>query len=79
MSLILINQWLRESSLRSRICITVHDSIVLDSPKDEVIEVAKKVKHIMENLGEYNEFYKFLGDMSQSSVKWRLVETMVCF
>ncbi|UAV84410.1 DNA polymerase [Bacillus phage phi18] len=63
MSLILINQWLRESGLRSRICITVHDSIVLDSPKDEVIEVAKKVKHIMENLGEYNEFYKFLGDV----------------
>ena len=63
MSLILINQWLRESGLRSRICITVHDSIVLDCPKDEVLEVAKKVKHIMENLGEYNEFYKFLGDV----------------
>jgi uracil-DNA glycosylase family 4 len=63
MSLIQINKWLRESGKRSRICVTVHDSIVLDCPKDEVIEVAKKVKHIMENLAEYNEFYKFLGDV----------------
>lgn len=62
-SLIQINKWLREENLRSRICITVHDSIVLDCPKDEVLIVAPKVKHIMENLAEYNEFYKFLGDV----------------
>ena len=62
-SLIQINKWLKENGLRSRICVTVHDSIVLDCPKSEVIEVAKKVKHIMENLAEYNEFYKFLGDV----------------
>lgn len=62
-SLIQINKWLRESGLRSRICVTVHDSIVLDCPKDEAIVVAKKVKHIMENLAEYNDFYKFLGDV----------------
>lgn len=63
MSLIVINKWLRETGKRSRICITVHDSIVLDCPKDEVKEVATKVKHIMENLAEYNEFYSFLGDV----------------
>lgn len=62
-SLIQINKWLREENLRSRICITVHDSIVLDCPKDEVMIVAPKVKHIMENLAEYNEFYSFLGDV----------------
>lgn len=62
-SLIQINKWLREEGLRSRICITVHDSIVLDCPKDEVLIVAPKVKHIMENLAEYNEFYSFLGDV----------------
>lgn len=62
-SLIQINKWLREEKLRSRICITVHDSIVLDCPKDEVMIVAPKVKHIMENLAEYNEFYSFLGDV----------------
>ncbi|MMZ60458.1 DNA polymerase I [compost metagenome] len=63
MSLITINRWLKENNMRSRICITVHDSIVLDCPKDEAIVVAKKVKHIMENLAQYNEFYKFLGDV----------------
>lgn len=63
MSLILIDDWLRETGKRSRICITVHDSIVLDMPKDEVIEVSKKVKDIMENLAKYNPFYKFLGDV----------------
>lgn len=63
MSLILINKWLKENRMRSVICITVHDSIVLDCPKDEVMVVAAKVKHIMENLAEYNEFYKFLGDV----------------
>ena len=62
-SLIQINKWLRENNYRSRICVTVHDSIVLDCPKSEVVEVAKKVKHIMENLAEYNEFYNFLGDV----------------
>jgi uracil-DNA glycosylase family 4 len=63
MSLITINRWLKENNMRSKICITVHDSIVLDCPKDEVVVVAKKVKHIMENLAEYNGFYKFLGDV----------------
>lgn len=62
-SLIQINKWLKETGKRSMICVTVHDSIVLDCPKDEAIEVAKKVKHIMENLAEYNEFYKFLGEV----------------
>lgn len=62
-SLIQLNKWLRESGKRSRISVTVHDSIVLDCPKDEVIEVATKAKHIMENLAEYNDFYKFLGDV----------------
>ena len=63
MSLIEINKWLKATGKRSVICITVHDSIVLDCPKDEVVEVARKVKHIMENLAEYNDFYKFLGDV----------------
>ncbi len=62
-ALIQINKWLRENGFRSRIAVTVHDSIVIDCPKDEAIEVAKKVKHVMEHLAEYNEFYKFLGDV----------------
>ncbi|AYP68635.1 DNA polymerase I [Exiguobacterium phage vB_EalM-132] len=63
MSLILINQWLKETGKLSRICVTVHDSIVLDMPKSEAIEVSEKVMHIMENLAEYVPFYKFLGDV----------------
>jgi uracil-DNA glycosylase family 4 len=63
MALIIINDWLQNSDLKSRIVITVHDSIVFDCPKDEVVEVSEKVKHVMENLAEYNEFYKFLGDV----------------
>jgi DNA polymerase I-like protein with 3'-5' exonuclease and polymerase domains len=81
MSLILINKWLRDNGYRSRICITVHDSIVLDSPKCEVIEVANKVKHIMENLAEYNEFYKFLGDVpivSEMEIGYSYGEAFEC-
>lgn len=63
MSLIEINKWLKATGKRSVICITVHDSIGLDCPKDEVMEVSAKVKHIMENLALYNEFYRFLGDV----------------
>lgn len=63
MALITIDDWLAETNKKSVIAITVHDSIVLDCPKDEVIEVGEKVKHIMENLAEYNDFYKFLGDV----------------
>lgn len=63
MSLIEINKWLKETGKRSVICITVHDSIVLDCPKDEVVEVSTKVKHIMENLAQYNSKYEFLGDV----------------
>lgn len=62
-ALIQIDNWLKETNKRSVIAITVHDSIVLDCPKDEVIEVAKKSKHIMENLAEYDEFYSILGDI----------------
>ena len=63
MSLITINKWLKETGKRSVIFITVHDSIGLDCPKDEIVEVGTKVKHVMENLAQYNEKYKFLGDV----------------
>lgn len=81
MSLITINNWLKESGKRSVICITVHDSIVLDCPKDEVVEVASKVKHIMENLAEYNEYYSFLGDVpivSEMEIGYNYGEAFEC-
>jgi uracil-DNA glycosylase family 4 len=81
MSLIQINKWLRENNMRSVICITVHDSIVLDCPKDEVVIVAKRVKHIMENLAEYDEFYQFLGDVpivSEMEIGYSYGEAFEC-
>jgi DNA polymerase I-like protein with 3'-5' exonuclease and polymerase domains len=81
MSLIQIHRYLKETGKRSVICITVHDSIVLDCPKDEVLEVSAKVKHIMENLAEYNEFYKFLGDVpivSEMEIGYSYGEAFEC-
>lgn len=49
-SLILIREYLREHNLKSKIAITVHDSILLDVHPDEVEEVIGYAKYIMENL-----------------------------
>lgn len=81
MSLIQINKWLKSSGCRSKICITVHDSIVLDCPKDEVLTVAKKVKHIMENLAEYDSFYSFIGNVpivSEMEIGYSYGEAFEC-
>lgn len=58
-----INKWLKESNKKSVLCLTVHDSVVIDTHKSEVAEVAIKAKHIMENLAEYNKKFEFLGDV----------------
>jgi len=63
MSIILINKWLKETGKKSLVCLTVHDSIVLDVHKEELVEVYTKVKHIMENLALYNDKFSFLGDV----------------
>jgi DNA polymerase I-like protein with 3'-5' exonuclease and polymerase domains len=81
MSLILINKWLKETGKRSKICVTVHDSIVIDCHKDEVIEVAEKVKDIMEGLPKYNEYYSFLGDVpivSEMEIGYNYGEIFEC-
>jgi uracil-DNA glycosylase family 4 len=49
MSLILMNYKLKEAGLKSCICITVHDSIVLDVYIPELKEVYNIVKDTMEN------------------------------
>ncbi|WCS68064.1 DNA polymerase I [Bacillus phage vB_BsuM-Goe26] len=48
-SLIALGRRLRDEGFRSVICMTVHDSIVLDVHKDELVEVYKLVKEVMEN------------------------------
>lgn len=50
MALILINEYLKENGFKSKLILTVHDSIVADCHVDEVVEVAQIMKQIMENL-----------------------------
>jgi DNA polymerase-1 len=47
---VLIRRGLRSSGLRSRLILTVHDSIVLDCPLDEIKRVAKLCYLIAQNL-----------------------------
>ena len=49
-SVIYIHKFIKQNNMRSRIILTVHDSIVLDCPKEEVHIMAKVAKHVMENL-----------------------------
>lgn len=49
-SVIYLHQWLEENNMRSKIVLTVHDSIVIDCPPEEIITVSKVAKYIMENL-----------------------------
>jgi len=49
-SVIYINRFIKQNNLRSKLILTVHDSIVADCPKEEVHIMAKVMKHVMENL-----------------------------
>jgi len=49
-SLILIGRALRKAKLKARLVLTVHDSIIVDAPKNEAVRVVKIMKRIMENL-----------------------------
>lgn len=50
LALVLIDDYLMQYNKRSRLVATVHDSIVLDMPPEEVLEVTTVSKFIMENL-----------------------------
>lgn len=50
LSVILIQDYIDLRNLKSKLIMTVHDSIVLDTPQEEYEEVAKVTKYIMENL-----------------------------
>ena len=45
-----INKYIKEKNIRARIINTVHDSIVLECHKDDLMRTAKIVKTIMENI-----------------------------
>jgi DNA polymerase I-like protein with 3'-5' exonuclease and polymerase domains/uracil-DNA glycosylase len=49
-SVVYINKFIEKNKLRSKIILTVHDSIVMDCPPEEVHIMARAAKYIMENL-----------------------------
>lgn len=49
-SVVHIMNFIERNNFRSRVILTVHDSIVLDCPPEEIHIMAKAAKHIMENL-----------------------------
>lgn len=55
MALVLIHREMQKRKLRSMIVLTVHDSILFDCHVDEVVEVARLAKQIMESLPELSE------------------------
>lgn len=63
MSLVLINRIMKQEGFRSKAILTVHDSIVFDCHVDEVLEVAKLAKTIMETIPE-------LSDEVLPGLKW---------
>ena len=50
LALVYLDEYIISQNLRSRIVLTVHDSIVVDCPRDEYQLIAKIMKTIMENL-----------------------------
>lgn len=50
LSVVFIDEWLTQAGMKSKVVLTVHDSIVIDSPPEEIEIVAKTAKMIMENL-----------------------------
>lgn len=49
-SVIYIIKFIEDRNLRSKVILTVHDSIVIDCPPEEIHLIARAAKYIMENL-----------------------------
>ncbi|QEG13719.1 putative ssDNA binding domain protein [Bacillus phage vB_BspM_MarvelLand] len=49
-SVIYINKFIENNGFKTKVVLTVHDSIVLDCPPEEIHIMAKAARHIMENL-----------------------------
>lgn len=45
-----INKYFIDNKMKSRVVLTVHDSVVVDSPADEAAKAGQKAEYIMENL-----------------------------
>ena len=50
LAMIKVDQYIREHNLKSKLILQVHDELIIDSPREEIVEVAKMLKDIMENV-----------------------------
>ena len=50
LSMINVDRYIREHKLKSRLILQVHDELIVDCPRQEVVEVAKMLKEVMENV-----------------------------
>ena len=50
LSMINVDRYIREHNLKSRLILQVHDELIVDCPREEVVEVAKMLKEVMENV-----------------------------
>lgn len=55
MAMVIIQRRLQELGLRSKLILTVHDSLVFDCHVDELVQVGQLAKHVMENLPTLSE------------------------
>lgn len=70
MSLVLIYREMQKRKLRSKIILTVHDSIVFDCHVDEFLEVMQLAKSIMESLPK-------LSDQVLPGLDWKWLKTPI--
>lgn len=69
MSLVYLDEYIIKKELKSRIVMTVHDSIVVDCPPEEYEEIAKVMKWIMENLPVDFLFIDWNGEKMRYPIK----------
>ena len=50
-AMILVDDWLRGSVLRTRMILQVHDELILESPLDEAEEAGAQVRELMTGVG----------------------------
>ena len=76
MSLTFIDDYIVSRGLKSKMIATVHDSLLIDCPPEEVREITKVVKHIMENL----PFDFLMYDMNGNVIRYPIsADTEISF
>lgn len=61
---IIIDDKLRQAGFQTKLVNTVYDSVLLDAPRDEVVQVSYICKDVMENVTKYAKIYMPDIDMS---------------